>query len=231
MKICIPIRAASRKEAIRQIKKAQKHADFIEVWLDSIFSLGLGPTRPKSRFLGRAKFIFVCRAPIEHGNFRGTSKERIEILKNAILAGAKFVDVGIHTQKKLIFDLKKTCKKTGAKLIISKHFWNETPALSVLLSEVKKAQALGANIVKIATYAKKWSDNSVMFELTKRVFQKGGKIIALAMGEKGKISRIGCPLLGSYLTYVALDDKSKTADGQFTICYNQSMYNSLINNR
>ncbi len=76
---------------------------------------------------------------------------------------------------------------------------------------------VGADIVKIAVLVKRWSDNVILFELTKRVSKSGGKIIAIGMGEKGKISRIGCPLLGSFLTYAALDARSKTAPGQLLL--------------
>ena len=37
------------------------------------------------------------------------------------------------------------------------------------------------------------------------------------MGEKGKVSRIFNLSLGSYLTFAALDNKQKTADGQLNI--------------
>ena len=211
VKICIPIRKSNRQKAKQQVKKASKYADFVEIWLDSIKDdklLFRATTKP---------IIAVCRAGFEHGNFKGSEKERIDVLKQAVAEGARFVDVGIHTNKKLIADLKKTCKKHGAKLIVSFHVWDKTPELKILLKEVGRANRLGADIVKIATFVKKWSDNVTLFELVKMAKEKGKTVIVVGMGEKGKISRIGCPLLGSFLTYVALDEKSKTARGQMTL--------------
>ncbi|MBI4994158.1 type I 3-dehydroquinate dehydratase [Candidatus Peregrinibacteria bacterium] len=222
MRICIPIYAKSVKEAEKQVKKTlkmvrQKPEILFEVWLDRLMRPDFEANFKKLIKFCKASVIAVCRGKIERGNFKGGERERIEILKNAVLAGAKLIDCGIQTDKTLVGDLKKVCKKHGAKLIISKHIWDGTPELKDLLKIFKSAKALGADIVKIATYAKKWSDNAVLFELVSRISQKGGKIIAIGMGKRGRISRIGCPLLGSYLTYVALDEKSRTADGQLTL--------------
>ncbi|MEK7171471.1 MAG: type I 3-dehydroquinate dehydratase [Patescibacteria group bacterium] len=225
MRICIPIRVKSLKEAEKQVKNAilllksvpQKPEILFEIWLDRFCGSDFEANLRKLIKNCKAPVIAVCRGKIERGDFKGSEKERIEILKNAVLAGAKMVDCGIRTDKKLVGDLKKVCRKHGAKLIISKHIWDKTPELPDLLKIFKSAKALGADIVKIATSAKKWSDNVVLFELVSRVSQKGGEIIAVGMGECGRISRIGCPLLGSYLTYVALDEKSRTAEGQFTL--------------
>lgn len=223
MRICIPIRAKSLKEAEKQVKKALKMVEGGRVFgqkTEILFEIWLDKNLRKLIKFCKAPVIAVCRGKIERGDFKGSEKERIEILKNAVLAGAKMVDCGIQTDKNLVRDLKKVCKRYGAKLIISKHIWDTTPELPDLLKIFKSAKALGADIVKIATKAKNWSDNIVLFELVSRVAPlsgAGGKIIAVGMGERGKISRIGCPLLGSYLTYVALDEKSRTAEGQFTL--------------
>lgn len=211
MKICVPIKAKTVREAGNKMRKALRYGDkidFIELWLDRLAAGGVQDDTP---------VIAVCRAANEKGDFHGSEEQRIEVLKEAVKAGAKFVDVGIHTSPRLLADLKKTCRLHCVKMIVSKHFLENTPDLRVLLNTVDKAKKLGADIVKIAAYAKKWEDNVVLFELTRRCVEKGIKIIAVGMGEKGKISRIGCPLLGSFLTYAALDDKSKTAEGQFLL--------------
>lgn len=219
MRICVPIREKNLQKAEKQVKKAQKRLKnfknaFFEIWLDRLdLKVNL---KEFIRFCGKP-VIAVCRGKIERGNFKGSEKERIEILKNAVFAGAKAIDCGIQTDKNLVRDLKKVCRKHGAKLIISKHIWDKTPDLIVLLKIFKKAEALGADIVKIATQARNWSDNAILLELVSQAAQKGEKIIAVGMGERGKISRIGCPLLGSYLTYVALDEKLRTASGQFIL--------------
>lgn len=216
MKICIPIRAKSPQEAKKQVKKALERGMIfkdllLEVWLDA-----LNPGF--CRFLRSIPkpCIAVCRGPEEKGTFKGTEASRIEMLKSAAKCGAKFVDVGIQTVPALIKSLKKVCRKSKTSLIISSHFWDATPAKEELLRIVRRAKNLGADIVKIAAKINKWSDNVILFEVTSVAVKMGIKIISVGMGKRGKISRLGCPMLGSYLTYAALDKKSKTASGQMT---------------
>lgn len=215
MRVCVPIRENGLAKAKKQIMRANRRADLIEIWLDKIPAGNVCAVIK----ISKRPVIAVCRAKAEKGSFRGSEAARMQMLERAVFAGAQFVDVGIQTAPNLIKNLKKVCVARGAKLIISKHFWDSTPELSSLLLFFKKARKLGADIVKIATTVLQWSDNAVLFELTMRVSEseKNAEIIVVGMGARGKISRIGCPLLGSYLTYVALDEKSKTAPGQLTL--------------
>jgi 3-dehydroquinate dehydratase type I len=47
--------------------------------------------------------------------------------------------------------------------------------------------------------------------------KKGKGIIAFCMGEQGRISRVMALLLGSYLSFAALDKGAESAPGQLTI--------------
>lgn len=214
MKICIPIRETPFKKALLKIKKAQKYADFVEIWFDRFRSATEMKALMKA---SRKPVIAVCRGPVEKGSFEGTERERIALLEEAVHCGAAFMDCGIQTKLPHIKKIKTTCERFGAKLIISKHFWNDTPSLARLEATIKRAKKLGAAIVKIATTVKRWEDNVILFELTARAQAGGDRVVILGMGEKGKISRVGCPLLGGFLTYVALDQNSKTAAGQLTV--------------
>lgn len=217
MKICIPIREKTLQKAQQQVRKAAKHTDFIEIWMDSFPVENLKLNLKKLIKMAQKPVIVVCRATQEKGGFRSSEKQRVERLALAIQAGAKFIDVGLHTEPKLIKRLKGECRKHHAKLIVSAHIWKNTPEMGGLEKLLLRAKKLGADIVKIATFVRNWPDNVVLFELTALAKKIGQKVIIIGMGEKGKISRIGCPLLGSFLTYVALDEKSKTAPGQLTI--------------
>ena len=182
MKICIPVREKSTARAALQIKKAQKEADFVEIWLDKIES-------EKAALLikiCKKPVIVVCRGLREQGSFKGSEKERIERLIKAVEAGAQFVDCGVQTSLNLIKKLKTATRRAGAKLIISEHFWKGTPSLGQLEKKVAKAKRMGADIVKIATTVKNWSDNVVLFELTARAAARGGGGYCCGDGRAGK---------------------------------------------
>jgi 3-dehydroquinate dehydratase type I len=217
MKICVPIREKTLEKAQKQVRKAFRHADFLEIWLDTFQEKNLEFNLKKVVKLARKPVIAVCRVSKEKGGFRGTEQERVARLLSGLRAGAKFIDIGIHTNPKLIHILKTACRNHRAKLIVSVHMWKGAVTLEQLEKLALKAKKAGAHIIKIASRVVAWEDNTILFELTKRLKERGLECIIIGMGEKGKISRIGCPLLGSFLTYVALHRKSKTAPGQLTI--------------
>lgn len=215
MRICIPIREKTAARAIYQIRRAnsllrQWPKSCLEIWLDSFSQ----PDIEQILKVCKKLVIAVCRGEEEKGSFRGALEEKIDKLKFAVSCGAKYVDIGGHEKASSIKELQRFCKKHVAKLIISHHFWNEMPGLVYLEKLILKSKAHGADIVKIAAKVFDWSENVTLFELTKRMTARQIPVIIIGMGEQGKISRFGCPLLGSFLTYVAANAKSKTAPGQ-----------------
>lgn len=75
-----------------------------------------------------------------------------------------------------------------------------------------KIESLDGNVSKIITKANDIEDNLIVLSLIK--YAKS-KIITLAMGEKGIISRIFSPLFGGFFTFTSLDEP--TAPGQINI--------------
>jgi 3-dehydroquinate dehydratase type I len=69
--------------------------------------------------------------------------------------------------------------------------------------------------VKLVTFANDITDNLVILSLPQEALNLGIDIISFCMGEKGIISRVLCPLFGSYLTYAALE--RSTAPGQIDL--------------
>src|SRR5258708_7180287 len=95
-RIAVPITATSIRQGVKDIELASKAADMIELRLDffkkhsakDIQSIMKVPSKP---------VICTCRPVREGGKFAGTEQEREEILHNAIVAGADFVDVEISS--------------------------------------------------------------------------------------------------------------------------------------
>lgn len=53
-------------------------------------------------------------------------------------------------------------------------------------------------------------DNSKILSL----YKAPGRLVAIGMGELGKISRIVAPFMGAEFTYASLNDEQATAPGQ-----------------
>ena len=200
--ICIPIVAKDTDSALADIKKADKIADIIELRIDYISGLNL------KRLMGASKspVIVACRRKKDNGNFNGSEKERLSLLKGAIKLKADYVDIEIDADYKEIIKNKK-----NSKIIISYHNFNETPEnIDRIYDKLKSANA---DIIKIATTANKLSDNLKIIDIIKRSKKP---IIGLCMGPLGEISRILCPLYGSFLTYASLEKGKESAPGQIT---------------
>ncbi|WP_194847841.1 type I 3-dehydroquinate dehydratase [Candidatus Neptunochlamydia vexilliferae] len=106
----------------------------------------------------------------------------------------------------------------GIKVIRSYHNFEETPEnLEAILSEMEK---LPAAIYKIATQA-----HSTLDALRMLTFVQGRKNVAgMCMGDKGAITRILGPVVGSPLTFAAPKKGKETAPGQLTVEELQGIY-------
>lgn len=207
---CIPIQACTRKELQRKLRLAQPKADILEVWLDYLdFEL-----TPQELFSFIKKpLLLVNKLPQEGGKWHGRKKKQIEFLKKYLAVDPAYIDVSIDTPPELLQELIAT-KKRKTRLIFSYHHFSRTPPLKTLKKIVTKGFRLGADIVKIATFARTIQDNLIILNLLQ---QTKRPLIAHCMGPQGIISRLLAPRFGSGIVYVALDEKSKTAPGQMTI--------------
>jgi len=240
-KICIPIQAQNMKTALVMIKKANKQADIIEIWLDHINDLNLEIIIKNSK----KPLLFVNKGKKEKGKWKGSEKQRIELLIEATKISQKKsdsltppqeasistvqqsksdspspplgVDIGIHTNPKFIKDFLESRGGNGSKLIISFHDFQKTPTTERLHSIVRKAKSLGADIIKIATFARSYKDSLRLLSLLEYEKEKGQEMIVLGMGEAGKLTRLAGCYLGNYLTFAPLDTKTSSASGQITI--------------
>ena len=209
--ICIPIIADSTEQAIEDMGRAEALADLIEIRVDYILNPDL------ERILkARKKPVIITITPREeNGRFDGTEIERIALLKEAIALGAEYIDVSIDCPE--LDGLIKGRGKT--KVIVSYHNYEQTPQdLNRIYSSMESA---GGDIIKIATFAHRLSDNLKILDLAERRTQE---TIAVCMGPKGEISRILAPLYGSYLTFASLASGQESAPGQIPAATLRDVY-------
>lgn len=200
MRMCVPIKVKTAKEALKIAALVRKKGiALVEIWLDPL------PVRERETVLRKLKKPFIVKSL------------NPETLISACEFKSSFLDVDVNTQIGILKKIIKHAHSKKVKIILSFHDFKKTPPLHSLIKIIRKSFALDADISKIATFINHFEENVVLFELTKRISRQGKKIIALGMGEHGKISRIGTPLLGGYLTYIAYDEKHRTAPGQMVL--------------
>ena len=204
------------EKALLDISQAEKFADIIELRLDLIASFDL-PTLMQATAL---PLIVTNRTKTEGGQWKDTEKERVQILRQAIEAGADYVDIETSTPKEL---LKSVLDNKGrTKIILSYHNFSNTMEDLEPLYEIMCE--LPGDILKIVTYAQDISDNLKIFKLLKRAQKENRKLIGLCMGELGEISRVLSPLLGGFLTFGALESGKESAPGQILASTLKNIY-------
>jgi 3-dehydroquinate dehydratase type I len=197
--ICIPLKQKNSSTLLKEIKKAQKPADLIEIWFDELVDLD---AKNKQKIFASNKKPIIYKAA---GN--------LTKIKDILSSKIGFIDLDITTDAKIIAYIRKNYPKT--KIIISFHDFKKTPDSKILHSISSKIIKKGADIVKIATYAKSPEDSFRVLEFLSKLSQKK-TAICLCMGKYGLITRTSGHLFGNYLMYAPLVLKDKTADGQIT---------------
>ena len=149
--------------------------------------------------------------------------KRIKLLKVAIESGAAYVDIEIESSIEFKQDIISHAKKNDCKIIISYHNYENTPSSNELHAIIDSCFDSGAHIAKIATTAQSTSDSARILGL----YSHYNSLVALAMGEKGKITRVANISLGSPFTFAAISDDKKTAPGQLTVA-EMKQFNGLL---
>jgi 3-dehydroquinate dehydratase-1 len=209
-KTCVTIAEKTPKKLNSVLKKALKKSDYAELRFDF-----LKPSQvPNALELVKKnlkKCVCTLRPTSEGGKFSGNEKERISILKLIAEYHPFLIDVEYNTLKRNK-NLVKFIKKSKTDILVSWHDFKKTPNSS-LLNQLLKQMRKFSKFVKIVTSAKKSNDTSRILSLYSHATNTN--LIAFAMGDIGRISRILCLHLSSPFTYVTLG--KPVAPGQFSL--------------
>ncbi len=209
-KTCVSIAEKSSHKVKQKLKDALEKSDYAEIRFDFL-KIDEIPKTLEIIKKDLKKVVCTLRPKSEGGKFEGGEKERIAVLKLIAEYNPFLLDIEFNTIKKNI-ELAKYLKSTKTKLLISWHDFKKTPKFSELTNKMNQMAKFSDN-VKIVTTAKSTDDSTRVL----RLYSKNPKtnLIAFAMGDSGRISRILCLYLGSPYTYVSLG--KPIASGQFSV--------------
>ncbi|MBS3067078.1 type I 3-dehydroquinate dehydratase [Candidatus Micrarchaeota archaeon] len=202
MNVCVSIGDCSVEECIKSLQDLE----LAEIRLDKI-NAKLSTDDVKNIFSQKLKLIATCRATKTLND-----TERKNLLLSAIDAGAAYVDIEVEASDAYKNEILNKAKSKGCKIIISYHNYESTPKKGELEQIVNWCLEAG-DIAKIACKVQSQHDNARLLSL----LDTDKKIIVIGMGEKGKITRIVAPLLGSPFTYASLKEGKETAEGQISV--------------
>jgi len=197
--ICVSIADVTIDEALDIIKTA----DISEIRLDR---LDFKDEDLAGLFLKEYKTLATYR-PVEGI----TDERRMTVLKSAIDSGASMVDVEVENSDIFKEELVSYAKDRGCEIIISYHNYEKTPFRRELEQVIAWCFESGADIAKVACMANSVHDSARILSL----YDQDKRVIAIAMGEAGRITRVAAPILGSPFTFGSIDKSKETAPGQF----------------
>jgi 3-dehydroquinate dehydratase type I len=174
----------------------------------------------------KAPIIATCRSKQMGGNFKGEESERIKHLKEAIIQGASYVDIEVETERVFFEEISAEARKSNCRLIISKHYTYHTPRDSDLIKLLEEMNKYGADIYKIAVTPKSIEDCKRILRLYN--IDMTTPLIAFAMGDLGKFTRVSALFLGAPFMYVSQDSGYKAASGQISLSNMKAIVRTLI---
>lgn len=210
-KTCVTLAETSPAKLRSLLKKALRRSDYAELRLDfmkpSKVPLALNLVKKDLK-----RCICTLRPKSEGGKFSGSEKNRISILKLVSEYNPYLLDVEYNTIRKNK-DLRQYLKRSKTDLLVSWHDFKKTSNTTSLKKMANEMFKFSKNI-KIVTTARSIGDSAKVLSLYKNV-PKNGNLVAFAMGDYGRMSRILCTQIGSPYTYVSLG--KPIAPGQFSL--------------
>jgi len=183
----------------------------VELRVDYADDMSEGDIKTLAAAAKGRKVILTCRTKQEGGQFKGTEKTRIALLKCALNERFTYTDIELATLQKN--NLRFT-KSERSKLLISYHNFAKTPSLKSLETIKKKMLTHKPAVIKIATMVNKETDIATLTSFLMETIEEGVKVVLIGMGAKGMLTRVFFPLIGSEATYAPTT--KQTALGQLS---------------
>ncbi len=216
-RIFISIFGTSISEIRDKILQAKKHTKNIEIRIDSLVNLEMDSINKIANIAEGMNVILTCRKLEHGGNYTG--KNYNEIMKKASHL-FDFIDID-H----LDWEIAKILRENKAKIILSYHNFHETPAPEMLRKIIENMRNY-ADFCKIATRVNSEAENAILASM----LSLEGNIIAIGMGNLGRILRVSNILFDSKITFATLSRAEITAPGQLSFEEMVNFYRILLNN-
>lgn len=229
--ITVSITAEYLKDLLGDILRVSRQADLIEVRLDYLKDRNVevnGEEILRTTFAVTDKpLIYTFRSGKKEITPNQSIQEINSLINSRSAELAKdYFDFELSSDNTVVMQLYNIYKRvfnSSPKIILSYHNF-ESCQLENLLNIYSCMTKQQADVIKIAAQASQVTDQLAIFSLLKKAKEDNQPLIALAMGEAGRISRVLAPSKGSFTTFTALKKGSESAPGQFTLSEMSSLY-------
>ena len=226
--VCASVAAATVEEALALMAQAKREgADVAELRLDLLDAARFDAGRDLPALLAARPLpvVVTYRPEWEGGKYTGPEAARREALALAAALGAEYIDVEMVVAKQVLDGFPASVWEGKTRVIVSHHNFQGMPTEAELRGFYSKCLDSGADIVKLAMQAHDLADVGRLLAVLEGAAADGVPMIALAMGEVGRVTRLLQGRLGGFLTFACLGDESQaTAPGQCTVSEIQALY-------
>ncbi len=216
---CIPISAKRKSDLFSELKIAiAQKPDFIEWrrdYYEDKIKDEMALLRQIGNRLGPIELIYTYRHLSEGGQSAPEESERMACILQAIESGVPaYIDIEWATGQKTLSDLKKAAQKKNVGIIVSYHNFSGCENVKNLKNKWQELEKSAGDVLKIAVNPHNPHQAQRFFQEAQRFqYDTTKPLIAIAMGEFGKVGRVIPELCGSALTFVTV--KKETAPGQW----------------
>ena len=222
-KICVPVCVRQFDQLPRALNAAAEVADILELRADCLAVADAAAVAENVRNLKRP-LILTLRSSEQGGQSQNDLDARRRFWTS-------LRDLPANAQIDLELDLVEEFSQSEsagrlpvdwANVICSHHDFDRPP--DNLREIFDRMVRTPAGTIKIAVQAADATDCLAVFDLLDQAQRDGRKLIAIAMGQAGLMTRILGPSRASLLTYGSIDDESGTAPGQLTAAELRDVY-------
>lgn len=221
-KIIASITAATDREALDQARDigAASQVDMAELRLDHHPQGHMGERMKPllARLVGvlNDKPLLVTWRSKEEGGERELADATYFNLYAELLhtGHVDLLDVEMMKSQEAVENIVTLAHERGVAVVLSNHDFNATPSHDVIVERLRRQQALGADILKIAVMPNSKADVLTLMAASQHMQAHYAKrpLLTMSMGPLGVLSRLAGQLSGSALTYASLGQAS--APGQ-----------------
>ena len=222
--ICAPLIGRTRERILAEAASViPKAPDVIEWRVDFFASIGdsaavLDVARALREAAGERPLIFTRRSVREGGEPVAVDEEHVVGLYDAVCASGlfDFIDYEAGNDPGHVDRVRETARAHGARLILSYHNFEETPARELLVRRFLDAERLGADVAKVAVMPHDRMDVLALLAATAEADARTRiPLISMAMGPLGSVTRMIGGLFGSSLSFAV--GEAASAPGQMPI--------------
>lgn len=213
-KICVAIQAATPGEMLARAATALKDAKFLEFRLDSLNAPAAFVPKLKAFLAENPKVMAIatCRRKPNSGNFAGSLSEELAILLKAAKAGCKIVDLEVESAEETtaaqLEKFRAGLTQANTALLVSFHDFSKTRGLEHAADRIA---AFAPDYVKVVSTAQTLADNLTVLRLIEDR-SAASRVVGIAMGEEGLVSRVLGPREGATFTFASLEDGGRTGE-------------------